>query len=127
MQNLFVLPELLYELFDPMLIEKCFLFCRIAAFVRESDLETGIEKRQLAQPCREPLKLKFGRDREDRRIGQKRDECSGYLFIFDLTDDSEFVRRFALGKGHMINTAISGHLHFEPFGKRVRAFRTYAV
>ena len=127
MQNLFVFPELLYELFDPMLIEKCFLFRRIAAFVRQRDLEAGIKKRQLAQPCREPLKLKFGRDRKDRRIGQKRDECSGCLFIFDFTDDSEFVGRFALGKGHVINTAIAGHLHFEPFGKRVRAFRTHAV
>src|SRR5712691_8771767 len=45
MQNLFVLTELFYELFDAMLIEKCFLFRRIAAFIGLRDFETGIKKR----------------------------------------------------------------------------------
>ena len=98
MQDLFVFAELLYELFDAVLVEKCFLLRRIAALVRERDFETGIKEGQFAQARCQSLEFKFGRDGEDRRIRQKRDQRAGGFFAFDFTDDREFVGRFPLAK-----------------------------
>ena len=42
MQDLFVFAELLYELLDAVLVEKCFLLWGIAALVGEIDLKAGI-------------------------------------------------------------------------------------
>jgi hypothetical protein len=41
MQDLFVLAQLLYKLFDAVLIEKCLFFRRIDALVRKRDLGLG--------------------------------------------------------------------------------------
>src|SRR6266480_3133974 len=122
MKHLLVFAELFYKLFDAMLVKKCLFFRWIGALIHERNFEAGVKKRQFAQPRREPLKLKLRRDREDRRIWQKRDEGSGGLFVFDFADDGQFVGRFAYGESHVIDLAIAGYFHFEPFRKCVRAF-----
>ena len=98
MNDLFVFAELLYEFLDAVLVKKRFLLWRIAALVGQRDLEAGIQEGQLAQPRRQPLELELRRDREDRRIGQERDERAGGLLVFDFADDRELVGRFALGE-----------------------------
>ena len=127
MKHLFVLAELLNEFLNPVFVEESFLFRRITTLIGEVDLEAGIQKCQLAQTRRQPFKFKFGRDREDRRIGQKRDERAGGLFVFDLADDGELVGRFTLGEGHVIDLAVARDFHLEPFGKRIRAFRAHTM
>src|SRR4029077_1948778 len=122
MNDLFVLAELLDEFFDPVLVEKSFFFWRLVALVGQGDFETWIEKCELAQSGGKPLKLELGRDREDRGVGQKRDQSASRLFVFDLADNLELLRRFTAGKGHVIDLAVARDLHFEPIGKRVRAF-----
>src|SRR6202030_1902183 len=67
MQHLFVLAELLYEFFDAVFVEERFFLGRLGAFISEIDLEPGIQEGQLSEASGEPLKLKFGRNREDRR------------------------------------------------------------
>ena len=57
------------------------LLRRLRPLVGQGDFESGIEKCQLAQPGRQPLKLKFRRDREDLRVGQERDQRAG-VFLF---------------------------------------------
>src|SRR6266404_6535029 len=94
MQNLFVLAELLDELFDTVLAKKELLLRRIGALVCKGDFEPRIQKCQLAQSRSQALELKLGRDCENRRIGQKSDECTRGLLVFYLADDSEFVGRF---------------------------------
>src|SRR5207237_9200742 len=71
MEHLFVFAELFDEFFDAMLVEERFSFRRIASLVGEIDLQTRVEKGQLAQARGQPLELKFRRDREDGWIGQK--------------------------------------------------------
>src|SRR2546430_973780 len=66
MNDLLVFTQLPNEFFDPVLIEKGFFFERLDAFIRQINFEAGIKKRQLAQPARQTLELKFRRDREDR-------------------------------------------------------------
>ena len=127
MNDLFVFAELFDELFDAVLVEKRFLLRRVAAFVGERDFQTGIEKRELAQPRGQPLEFKLRRDRENFGIGQERDERAGGLLVFDFADDGELVGRFAFGEGHVIDLAVARDFHFEPVGKCVRAFRADAV
>src|SRR4029077_8578908 len=95
MQDLFVLAELLYKFFDPVFVEKLFYLRGVGTFIRKRDFQTGIEKRQFAQPRCETLKFELRRDGENRWVRQKRDQCAGGLFVFDLADDSQFVRRLA--------------------------------
>ena len=73
------------------------------------------------------LEFKFRRDREDRRVGQKRDQRAGIFLVFDLADDLELLGRFAALEGHVINLAVARDFHLEPIGKRVDAFRADAV
>src|SRR4029077_18065159 len=127
MQDLFVLAELLYKFFDAVFVEKLFCLGRVGALIRKRDLQTGIEKRQFAQPRCETFEFELRRDGENRRVGKKRNQCASCLFVFDLSDDSEFVRRLALGESHMIDLAVARYFHLEPYRKRVRAFRAYAV
>src|SRR6267378_2277673 len=127
MQNLFVLAELLDELFDTVLVKKELRLRRIGALVCEGDFEPWIQKCQLAQSRSQALKLKLGRDRENRRIGQKSDERTGSLLVFYLAYDSEFVGRFPFGERHVVDLAVTRYLGFEPFRERVRAFRAYAM
>src|SRR5438045_4394688 len=127
MQHLLVFAQLLYELLDAILVKKRFFLRRLAAFVSEIDLDSGIKECQLAKSRSQALKFKFRCDREDRRIGEKRDQGTGRLLAFDFTDDFEFLRRLTLGEGHVINLAVARDLHFEPFRKRVGAFRADAV
>ena len=127
MQHLLVFAELLYEFFDPVLVEKFLLLRRIAALIGERDFQTRIEERQLAQAGCQALELELGRDGEDRRVGQKRDQRAGCFFAFDFADDRKLVSRFALGESHVIDFAVARYFHLEPFGKRVRAFRADAV
>jgi hypothetical protein len=88
-------------------VEKLFCLGRVGALIRKRDFYTGIEKRQFAQPRCETLEFEFRRYRENRRVRKKRNQCAGGLFVFDLTDDSEFVRRLALGKSHVIDLAVA--------------------
>src|SRR5438874_9708978 len=118
MNHLFVFAKLLYEFFDAVLVDKYFLLRLVAALVRQRNFQPGIEERQFAQPGRESLEFKLGRDRENRWIGRKRDQRSGGAFVFDFADDLQFLRRLTASKGHVINLAIARHFHFEPIGKR---------
>src|SRR6266404_7203550 len=127
MQNLFVLAELLDELFDTVLAKKELLLRRINTLVCKGDFEPRIQKRQLAQSRSQTFELKLGRDCENRRIWQESDECASSLLVFDLADDSEFVGRFPFGERHVIDLAVTRDLRFEPFRERVRAFRAYAM
>src|SRR6266481_8221464 len=127
MQNLFVLTELLDELFDTVLVKKELLLRRINTLVCKGDFEPRIQKRQLAQSRSQTFELKLGRDCENRRIWQESDECLGGLLVFDLTDESKFVSRFPFGEGHVIDLAVTRDLRFEPFRKRVCAFRAHAM
>ena len=127
MQHLLVFAQLLYELFDAVFVEKFLLLRRIAALVCQRNFEAGIKEGQFAQAGCQSLELKLGRDGEDRRIRQKRDERSGGFLAFDFTDDRKFVGRFALGKSHVIDFAVPRYLYLEPFRKRVRAFCAHAM
>ena len=49
MQDLFVFTQLPNELFDSVFVIKSLLLWRIDAFIGERDLQTRIQKRQLAQ------------------------------------------------------------------------------
>jgi len=91
MQNLFVLTELLYELFDAVFVKKCLFLRRIGALVCKRDFQAGIKKCQLAQPRSEAFELKLGCDCKNGRIRQESDKRTGGLLVFDLADDSEFV------------------------------------
>src|SRR5438105_5577362 len=106
MQHLLVLAELPREFLDAVFVEKSFFLRRLSAFVGQIDLETRIEKSELAQTRRQALKLEFRCDREDRRIRQKRDERSGCLLAFDFADDFKLFGRFTLGEGHVVNLAV---------------------
>src|SRR6266704_3633683 len=93
MDHLLVFAKLLYKFFDPVLVDKYFLLRLVAALVRQRDFQPGIEKRQFAQPGREPFKLKLSRDCENRWIGRKRDQRAGGAFVFDFADDFQLLRR----------------------------------
>src|SRR5438067_2057606 len=84
MQNLLVLTKLLYELFDPVFVEEFLLLRRVAAFVRQRNFEAWIKKSQFAQASCQSLEFELGRNSEDRRIRQKRDQRSSRLFAFNL-------------------------------------------
>src|SRR6266700_1428138 len=127
MQTLFVLAELLDELFYALLVKKELLLRRIGTLVCKGDFEPRIQKCQLAQSRSQALELKLGRDCENRRIWQESDECARGLLVFYLADDSEFVGRFPFGECHVIDLAVTRYLGFEPFRERVRAFRAYAM
>ncbi len=127
MNDLFVFTELLDEFLDAVLVKKGLFLRRVATFIRERDLQTGIQERQLAQSRRQALELKLCRDRENRRVRQKSNEGAGCLFVFDFADDRELVGCFAFGEGHVIDFALARDFHFEPVGKCVRAFRAHAV
>ena len=127
MQHLFVLAELLYKFFDAVFVQESLLLRRVGTLIRKRDLETGIEKRQFAQPRCETLEFELCRDCENRRIRKERNQCASGLFVFDLADNAEFVRRLALGESHVIDLAVARYFYLEPFRKRVRAFRAYAV
>src|SRR4030095_14193306 len=73
-QDLLVLAQLPNELFDAVFVIKSLLFRRIDAFISESDLQTRIQKCQLAQTRSQSFKLELGSDCEDRRIRQERNE-----------------------------------------------------
>ena len=87
MQDLFVFAQLPNELFDSVFVKKSLLLWRIDAFIGERDLQTGIQKRQLAQARRQSFELELGRDRENRRVRQERDERACGLLVLDLADD----------------------------------------
>src|SRR5882762_242425 len=127
MQNLFIFAKLPDEFFDAIFVKKCFLLRRVDTLVRKRDFQAGIEKRQLAQTRSQAFELKFRGNCEDRRIGQKSDERTGGLFVFDLADDSEFVSRFPFGESHVIDLAVTRYFGLEPFRERVRAFRAHAM
>src|SRR4029077_19096196 len=110
MQNLFVLAELLDELFDTVLVKKELLFRRIGTLVCKGYFEPRIQKCQLAQSRSQALELKLGRDCENRRIRQESDECAGSLLVFYLADDGEFVGRFPFGERHVIDLAVTRYL-----------------
>ena len=114
MNHLFVFAKLLYKFFDAVLVDKCFLFWRVASFVRQRDFQPGIEKRQFAQPGRESFKFELGRDRENRWIGRKSNQRPGSAFVFDFADYFQLLRRLTPRKGHVINLATARHFHFEP-------------
>ena len=120
-------PKLLDEFLDAVLVKKRLLFRRIDSLIRQCDFEPGIQESQLAQSRGQSLEFKFGRDREDRRVGQKRDQRAGILFVFDLADDAEFFGRFAALEGHVINLAVARDFDLEPVGERVDAFGADAV
>jgi hypothetical protein len=115
------------ELFDSVFVIKSLLFRRIETFIGQCDLQTRIQKRQLAQAGRQSFKLKLGRDCENRRIRQEGDERACGLLVFDLANYCELVRRFAFGEGHVIDLAFARNLGLKPFRKCVRALRTDAV
>src|SRR6266496_4931336 len=127
MQNLFVLAKLLYEFFDAVFVKKRLLLCRVGTLVCKCDFEAGIKKCQLAQPRSETFELKLDSNCKNGRIRQERDKRTGGLFVFDLADNSEFVGRFPFGERHVIDLAVTRYLGLEPFRKRVRAFRAYAM
>src|SRR6266478_4333962 len=127
MQNLFVLAKLLYEFFDTVFVKKSFFLRRIGTLVCKCDFKTRIEKCQFAQTRSQTFELKLGRDCKNCRIWQESDECASGLLVFDLADDSEFVGRFSFGEGHVIDLAVTRDLRFEPFRKRVCAFRAHAM
>src|SRR5262249_58231509 len=91
MQHLFVLAELPNELFDAVLVIKAVLLWRIDAFIGERDLQTRIKERQLAEARCQPFEFELARDRENRRVRQKRNECACGLFVVDLSDDRTFL------------------------------------
>src|SRR5882724_7065490 len=91
MKHLLIFAELPYKLFYPIFIEKCLFFGWVAALIGQRNFETGVEKCELAQPGCEPFKFELRRNREDRRVGQKRDKGSSRLFVFDLADDGKFI------------------------------------
>ena len=127
MQYLLVFAELLYELFDPVFVEKFLFLRRIVAFVGQRNFETRIKECQFAQAGCESFKFELGRDGEDRRIRQERNQRPGGFFAFDFTDDRELVGRFALGESHVINFAVARDLCLEPFRQCVRAFCAHAM
>ena len=91
------------------------------------DLQPGIEKRQFAQAAGKPLELELRRDREDRRVGQERDERAGLFGILQGADDGELLRGDAALERHVVDLAVAEHLGLEPIGKRVDALRAHAV
>ena len=115
MEHLFVFAQLLDEFFDPVLVEKYFLLRSVAALVGKIDFQPRIEKGELAQAGCQSLEFKFRRDREDRRIGQERDQRSGDFFVFDFADDGKLVGRFPFGEGHVVYLAVARYFHLEPF------------
>ena len=127
MNDRLVLAELPHEFLDAVLVEKRLLLRRLAALVGESDLEAGIEERQFAQAVGEPLELKLGRDREDRRVRQEGDERAGLLLVLQLADDLELLRRLPALEAHVIDLAVARDLDLEPIGERVDALRADAV
>src|SRR5262249_61136911 len=84
MQDLFVLAELPNELFNPVFVIEALLLRRIDAFISERNLQTGIQKRQLAQPRRKSFKLELRRDGENCRIGQESNERARRPLVFNL-------------------------------------------
>ena len=127
MQHLFVLAELLYEFLDAVFVKEFFFLRRIDALVGKRDFETGIKKCQFAQPRCETLEFKLRRNCENRRVRKEGNQCTGGLFVFDLTDNCEFVGCLALGESHVIDLAVTRDFRLEPFRERVRAFSAYAV
>ena len=127
MNDLLVLAQLPDEFLDAVLVEERFLFWRIVALVGERDFEAGIQERQLAQTRGQALEFELGRDGENRRVGQERDQRAGVLLVFDFADDLELLGRFAALERHVINLAVARDFDLEPIGKRVDAFRADAV
>ena len=127
MQELLVLAELPDELLDAEFIEVLLVLRRIRALVGEIDLKPGVKKGQLAQSRGELRELELGGDVEDGRIGQKRDERAGVLLVLQIADDRELLRGDTTRECHVIDLAVARHLHLEPVGKRVHAFRPDAV
>ena len=127
MKDVFVFAQLLNEFFDSVFVKESLLFAGSPTLIGERDLQAGIEKRQLAQARRQPLKLKLRRDGENRRIGQERNQCAGDLLILEFADNGELVRRFAFGEGHVIDLAVARDFHLKPFRKCVGALRADAV
>src|SRR5260370_27862682 len=124
---LLVSAKLLYEFFDAVFVKKCLFLSRIGTLVCKCDFKTRIEKCQFAQTCSKTFELKLGRDCKNCRIWQESDERPGSLLVFDLADDGEFVGRFPFGEGHVIDLSVTRDLRFEPFRKRVCAFRAHAM
>ena len=127
MQELLVLAELADELLDahfvnPMLGAHC-----LPALVGEGDFEAGIEEGEFAQTGGQLRKLELRCDREDRRVGQESDECAGLFFVFDFTDDGEFLHRHTALESHVVHLAVAGHLDLEPITERIDALGADAV
>ena len=105
MNDVLVFTELLHELFDPVLVEERLFPDRLRPFVMQIDFETGVEERQFAQTARETLELELGRDRENRRIGQKRDQRAGRLLVLQLADDAQLFGRLPALESHVVDLA----------------------
>ena len=126
-KNRLAFAQFLDEFLDAEFVDKKGLF-RLAldTFVGQADLEAAIEESQLTHARPEALEDKF-RGGENLGIRQERDLRPGLLFIFQLAQDGEFLRRFALGERHKVNLAVSVNLGFEPFGEGVDALGADAV
>ena len=72
-------------------------------------------------------KLELGRDVEDRRIRQERDQRAGVLLVLQIADDRQLLRRHAALERHVVDLPVARHLHLEPVRKRVHALRAHAV
>ena len=127
MDDLFVLAQLANEFLDPFLVDKSFFLRRIAPFIDEADLKAWIQKRQLAQPACQPLELEFGGDRENRRVGEERDQRAGLLFVFQLGDDFQFLGGLATLERHVMDLAFARNFDLEPIRKRVDTLRADTV
>ena len=104
------------------------MFLRVAldALVDQADLETAVEEGQFAQARPEALENEFRRG-ENLRVRQEGDLRPGLLFVLQLAQHLELLRRFAAGEGHEVHLAIAVDLGFEPLRKRVDALGTHAV
>ena len=127
MNDLLVLAQLPDEFLNAVFVEKRLLFRRIVALVDERDFKAGIQESQFAQSRGQPLEFELGRDGENRRVGQERDQRAGVLLVFDFADDAEFLGRFAALERHVVDLAVARDFDLEPIRERVDAFRADAV
>ena len=100
---------------------------RLGALIGQMDFQPFVEKREFAQPSREDIELKLGRDGKYFGIRQKCDQGAGILFVLDFANDFEFASRFAAGKSDQIDFAVPGNLGFEPFRQSIDALRADTV
>ncbi len=81
-------------------------------------MDAGIKKSELTQALGENIILELARGLKDLRVGLEGDLGTGLLRI---ADNRHLLRRFALGKTHLVDLAVPAHFGDEPFRDGVDA------